>query len=60
MDAARTIHTLSARGRANVRDGDLARLADQHPDLIAVFEEVQFLRDLTDAQAARLNLLERA
>ena len=56
MDAARTIHTLSGRGREHVRDGDLARLAEQHPDLIAVFEEVQFLRDLTDEQAARLRL----
>lgn len=56
MTFAQTIHTMSAQGREHVRDGDLVRLAEQHPDLSAVFEEVQFLRALTDAQAARLQL----
>jgi hypothetical protein len=43
------IHHGSAYGRDNLRDTDLTRLADGWPDLRAVFEEVQFLRDRTDA-----------
>jgi ubiquinone biosynthesis protein UbiJ len=39
------IHHGSAYGRDNLRDTDLTRLADGWPDLRAVFEEVQFLRD---------------
>jgi ubiquinone biosynthesis protein UbiJ len=44
QSAAITLHRNSAHGRDNIRDSDLARLAEQHPHLSAVFEEVQWLR----------------
>ena len=58
MDVARTIHTLSARGRASLRDDDLLWLAERHPDLSAVFEEVQFLRSENEKLAERVDDLE--
>jgi len=44
QNAAITLHRNSAHGLDNIRDGDLARLVEQHPHLSAVFEEVQWLR----------------
>lgn len=44
QNAAITLHRNSAHGFDNIRDSDLARLAEQHPHLSAVFEEVQWLR----------------
>jgi hypothetical protein len=45
---ALTLHNIHAAGRHNIRDNDLSRLQENWPDLEAVFEEVQFLRDMLD------------
>jgi hypothetical protein len=42
------IHRNSAHGFDNIRDSDLVRLAELHPYLTAVFEEVQWLRAEVD------------
>ena len=44
QDLAISIHAASLYGRDTVRDSDLSRLLDLWPDLRAVFEEVQWLR----------------
>jgi hypothetical protein len=43
------IYLSGATERDHLRDSTLLRLAEHWPDLRAVFEEVQFLRDRVDA-----------
>jgi hypothetical protein len=44
MTIAHMIHNASAYGSDTLRDSDLLRLYEMHPDLRGVFEEVQWLR----------------
>lgn len=39
------LHSLTAEGRTTVLDNDLDDLAREHPTLVPVFEETQYLRN---------------
>lgn len=65
MSIAHALHNLSAVGRSEVLDEDLYRLACEHPDLLPVFQETQFLRqevldllDRLDGAEDRISQLE--
>ena len=46
-DVALMLHGMEAKGRDTVLDNDLDLLAQAHPDLRAVLEETQYLRNET-------------
>lgn len=44
MTTAVRLHNLTAEGRDSILDNDLDALAREHPALVQVFEETQYLR----------------
>lgn len=59
LAATMMVHHSYSHGRLNVIHGDLTRLVEAWPDLLPVFEELQFLREENERLEDEVERLKR-